>query len=150
MVCFDGIEILDAILNDGDVAGVAVGRTVALEVEGAYEEAVFGYGDSCELGYPAAVAGVAVDHGDKAFEEAGGIMAPCLSKDLHVLFVEHEGLLVEDSMLFEELFSGEVSIWAVFVCLVDGVKSHFREKMNCVWIENLCFIENGKTWEGKK
>lgn len=129
MVCFNGVEILDTILNDGfdfgDVAGIAVGGAVALEVKGTDEKAGFGDGDCCEFGYPAAVGSVAVDHGDEALEWLEGIRAPCLSEDFHVVFVEHVGLLVEDLVLFVELLSGEISIRAVFISLVDGVKGHF-------------------------
>lgn len=96
---------------------------MATEVKGDGQETLLGYGDRGELAEPATVAGVAVDHGDKAAElrlrQLG--RAPRLSEDVHVLVVEDELLLVEDAMLLVELFLCEVSKGALAIGLLYGV-----------------------------
>lgn len=97
---------------------------MALEVECTDVEPGFGYGYGGELNEPAAFVGVAVDDSyepSKPWSRAG---EPGLSEDFNVLFVQHEALLVEDLVFVVEIFSCEVSKWAVLVCLVNWV-SHF-------------------------
>lgn len=101
---------------------------MALEVKCTDVEPDFGYGYGGELNEPAAFVGVAVDDSyepSKPWSRAG---KPGLSEDFHVLFVQHEALLVDDLVFVVELFSCEVSKWAVLVCLVNWV-SHF-----CVFV----------------
>lgn len=49
------------------------------------------------------------------------IRAPRLGKNLHVLVVRHEALVVDYVVFAVELFSGEDSVRAVFVGLVNGM-----------------------------
>lgn len=106
-----GVKDLDAVGDDGvdrrEVGPRAVGPAVAAEVEGDRHESLFRDGDGGQLEEPAALGGVAVDHGDEA---ARGVdsrrrRAPRLSEDVHVLVVEDEALLVDDAMFLVELLA---------------------------------------------